>query len=261
MILLCPNDHATIDNIPSGPLEYPVDALHDLKRKHEVWVAESTEFDRKAQVAAEQWAEIIDQLSTKLAWDDWLTHSGWLQSADGPQLSCEIYEQFKAVPPWILSRVWPQGHPRLRAVISQMALVLNDFLNVFSRYAKRMYDDSPTMETVRFYQSGEWIDNYHELVRRYEYHVDLVQDLTLELTRYGNWIADLVRDEFDPSFRVDQGALLVMRGPNQYLQFETFRTEFSEEERSSGRPYRSLEDFKRVRFTRDYVIGLQSSAE
>jgi len=86
---------------------------------------------------------------------------------------------------------------------------------------------------------------------QYEYHTALVEDLAFELTRYGNLIAGIVRAEIDPTFRFEQGALLIRYGIDILWPDSTYRPEFSEQEIAGERqPYNGLSDYLRVRTTR-----------
>ncbi|MDP1536621.1 MAG: hypothetical protein Q8L95_05510 [Burkholderiales bacterium] len=64
LIYLCANCHATIDAIPQGEIDYPVDKLRDIKLKHEARVRQAT-IDAFANVGfpelqeATQWASTV----------------------------------------------------------------------------------------------------------------------------------------------------------------------------------------------------------
>ena len=82
--------------------------------------------------------------------------------------------------------------------------------------------------------------NYdHRLIKEYEDHVALLEDLALEATRYGNYIASLIRDEVDPSFRFDEGSLLITAAADM-LQYQLLRPEFIPSDFNNGEPYIDL---------------------
>jgi hypothetical protein len=126
---------------------------------------------------------------------------------------------------------------------------LSDLLGVFDKHSS---DRGDTLWTDRFYQISEWNpDRYHHLLREYERHYGLVQDLTFELTRAGNLVCDVVRSEIDPAFRAIDDVLTVVRGPNSRLEFEHIRPEYQEDERTLP-AYPGLNEFLVTRRKRDY---------
>ena len=85
-------------------------------------------------------------------------------------------------------------------------------------------------------------------------YVQLVEDLTLELTRAANHICDLVRQYLDPNFRLTEGVLIVETGLYMDLTYHSLRAEYRREERGAA-PYPGLQRFKEVRATRDHHMG------
>jgi hypothetical protein len=110
--------------------------------------------------------------------------------------------------------------------------------------------------TRRFYKIDEWNPSlYKRLLADYEEHVDLIEDLALELTRAANYVCDKVREHVDPSFRLDDGALVLHFGPTlETLGWETLRPEYRGDERVA-QPHPGLDEFKQVRSTRDFCFG------
>jgi hypothetical protein len=254
LILLCPTDHAKIDSLPHGPKDYPVERLLKIKRQHEAAILSQQTFNRKAQLAEEQWASLIDGLNELMGWNNWKDETDGIFSADGPTIRTDIRRRLVEASEWIFRRVWPTGHPRLRSAIAALGHVLNDFLATFGEHSFRD-KHSERVEVKRFYQIDEWNpERYHRLRNRYEEHVALIEDLGLELTRYGNHIAQLVREELDPAFRFDDGLLLIARGPNMDFRYDILRPQFTDEDFGDGEPYRGLEQFRRDCVNRDISI-------
>jgi hypothetical protein len=110
----------------------------------------------------------------------------------------------------------------------------------FLEHAEKSSSGESTM-TERFYRNyDEGFDatesqrlRYEEAIAEYQNHVGLVQDLILEATRYANHIADLVRSELDPDFRIEEGALLVRR-VYEYFQIGLLKPEFRPEDFTNG---------------------------
>jgi hypothetical protein len=124
---------------------------------------------------------------------------------------------------------------------------------VFSKYSKELNEG--TLHTEKFYKIDEWNpERYAYLASKYDFQIDLVEDLALELTRAANYICDLVRRHLDPAFRLSEGVLVLDSGPYMDLTFHSFRPEYVGEERKST-PYPGLKEFKELRATRDQHIG------
>ena len=97
-------------------------------------------------------------------------------------------------------------------------------------------------------------ERYERLSKRFDFHVDLVHDLTYETTRAANYVCDKVRERLDRSFRIAPGVLLVRRGLTMDMMEHTYRLEYREGERSP-RPYPGLQEFMEARASRDYCVG------
>ena len=76
----------------------------------------------------------------------------------------------------------------------------------------------------------------------------------MELTRAINYIFDMVRKYLLHSFRLHEGALMVERdGVGFDMHTEHLRPEYRGGERTD-RPYPGLQDFLKVRYTRDFFL-------
>jgi hypothetical protein len=158
-----------------------------------------------------------------------------------------------------LRRCVPEAsaYPTLERAFANFRLVLQDFQNTFRKHAERPTPDNDWLLTVKFYQSREWgEERYERLGKQYDFHVALVDDLMLELTRAANLICDEVRSLLLPTFRLAQGHLLVETGPHlPDGSWRTFTVHYSDEEIAQPMPYPGLEAFKQARFTRDRWFG------
>ena len=91
----------------------------------------------------------------------------------------------------------------------------------------------------------EWDEaRYEELLAKYEAESCLVQDLTLELTRAANLVCDRVRESLDPTFRAEEGVVVVAG----------WRPEYTAAERE-GLPFPGLPEFEESRFQRQEFLG------
>ena len=252
LILMCAVHHKVIDD-QSG--EYTVERLQQMKRDHENWVRSSLGgFDAARQRDDEQCADIIQEFCERVDISNWQNWSSWVLGRGGyPRIGTEIHGKLDEMRDWLLSRVWPTRYPEIESSFQNFRLVLQDFLNVFDEHSEPHGDDM--LATARFYKIREWDpEKYERLSRLHEFHVRLVQDLMLELTRAANYICDRVRERYFPTFRLREGLLLVTDGPYMDMSYRTRRCEYRGQERTE-RPYPRLEAFKSVREQRDHCFG------
>lgn len=253
LVLLCAVHHKLVDDQPG---EYTVERLHKMKCNHENWVKNSLGgFDAARQRDDEQYADLIQEFCDQVDINNWQNWSSFILGGGGghPQIQTEIHAKLDGMRSWLLSRVWPIRYPEIESSFLNFRLILQDFLNVFAEHSKSHGPD--ILATEKFYQIRECDpERYERLRRQYDFHVCLVEDLMLELTRAANYICDRVRERFFPTFRLREGVLLVTHGPYMDMSYYTSRCEYRGEERTD-RPYPGLEDFKLVRENRDYCFG------
>lgn len=154
---------------------------------------------------------------------------------------------------WIIARIWPHRYTDLEAAFMNFKNVLG-ILKTFNRHTETTRDPD-WLETLTFYKT-EWVEEseYDRRVRQYEDHVALVNDLFFELTRALNYICDLVRKNLLSTFRLRDGAVLVERGSVGFdLHTERLRPEYRNGERIAI-PYPGIEEFKTVRYSRDFFV-------
>lgn len=257
LILLCNIHHKQVDD---HVREFTVERLIRMKAAHESWVQTSLAgFDSRRQADDEQWAGYIEAWAVRAELDTWLNRtSGLLQPI--PSVDKLFFDQLDALREWIFSRVWPEGRSELRDALENFRFVVNDFVNVFRKHSEPDFDGT-ILSTKQFYQIKEWNPElYHSLLKRFDFHVDLVHDLTYEMTRAANYVCDKVRANLDRTFRIDQGVLLVRRGMDMSLMEYTRRPEYQNGERVKL-PYPGLNPFLQVRSSRDYCAGTGVEAQ
>jgi hypothetical protein len=258
LILLCPTDHTRIDKKPSGPAEYPIERLLQIKQDHEAKVKSALGYDAETQANEEKWARLIDQFAARIDWDDWPRFTSNLVDAGfTPSITEDDFERLKALDQWLLTRVWPDGHEKLRSLLEGIREVINDLIMFLSRNCAPRPQDSAILRLERQYQKIGWDPaRYSMLLAKYSFDSDLIFDLILELTRFGNAICDQVRAEIDGHFRFEEGILLVMYGPLADFEYRYLRPEFRPEDfKGRDHPYPGLGAFKEERFTRDVCVS------
>ncbi|GAA3682200.1 hypothetical protein GCM10022237_46260 [Nocardioides ginsengisoli] len=55
-------------------------------------------------------------------------------------------------------------------------------------------------------------ESYHAEIENYHTYVNLVTDLTFELTRVAEWFCDLIRTQVEPTYQLDEGGLMLGAG-------------------------------------------------
>lgn len=156
---------------------------------------------------------------------------------------------------WILSRVWPKRYEALEAAFVNFRYVLDDLLETFHQHAIIPHYNDKLLTTERFYHYADGdLPRYEQLLYDYQFHVDLLHDLMLELTRAANYVCDKVRRFLLPNYRLKEGVILVDSGPYMDLKFLTHRAEYEPYERVLC-PYPGLEQFKKTRESRSFHFG------
>jgi hypothetical protein len=206
----------------------------------------------------ELYAYYIDEWIRLAHVDEWKAWTSYLLSHDDPQLWVNLDVDLSYLRQWLFNRIWPKRYTDLEDAFENFRRILQDFQNTFHEYSEKA---EGLLWTRKFYQIEEWDeDKYERLSRRYIFHVKLIQDLILELTRAANYICDKIRQFIDPSFRLKEGLIIVESGPYMNMSWLTHRVEYRGDERSRI-PYPGLEEFKRVRQQRDYCFGAGVSIE
>jgi hypothetical protein len=251
LILLCNVHHKQVDDQASF---FTVDKLKAIKDEHERWVRQSLSgYDQAKQADDERWASYIEEWATRANLDGWQEETCSLLQAE-PYVSKEFFAGINSLREWLLSRVWPPRYPALRAALLSFRSVAEDFSNVFRRHSKR-HGDGDDLWTEKFYRIDEWNPELYDLLlKRFNYHVDLVHDLTYELTRAANYVCDQTRECLDRTFRIEPGVLLVRRGMDTSMMEYTYRSEYRGDERTEH-PYPGLNEFLHVRASRDVNQG------
>ncbi|MDD5260065.1 MAG: HNH endonuclease signature motif containing protein [bacterium] len=253
LILLCKTHHKQIDDQPAF---YTVERLREIKNTHEKEVkANRTETDKKRQRDDIIYSGYIDEWQRRAGLDNWRSTSSWL-SADTPTLPKAWYNNQKEFLIWIIGRIWPGRYTSIEKALLNYKKVLQDFLNVFDRHIDYDQKETEFLRTKKFYKINEYdAERYDRLLKQYEAHVCLVNDLFFELTRAANYICDKVRDMLFGGYRIQEGALLIERH-NVGLEMNNVhvRVEYRGDE-CTEMPYPGLKKFKEVRYkTRDYAL-------
>ena len=196
--------------------------------------------------------------------ENWNAWTSSLISHGQPSIMYSRIQKVEKIPEFIISRFWPQRYEELEFAIFNAKNVLIDLIKVFYTYAD---DESPErlkdkpmdrrISTRKFYKIREWdTEKYHSLLKEYEYHVALIEDLTFELTRAVNFIIEKIRIFISQKFREEEGKLLITTGPFLDFSWKTFKVEYKIEEKKNPHPYPGLRKIMIERETRDISNGV-----
>ena len=250
LLLLCKIHHKLVDDQPAT---YTVSKLHEIKAAHEAWVRRSlTIYDESLQRDKEVYASLVELWEERCKLSEWEEWTSGLLAMGQPSLMAFDDSRLAEVRQWLFARVWPMRFGDLEGAFLNFRVILGDLHETFRTHSEERGD---VVWTRKFYRIDDWNPElYHRLLAQFEYHVDLVQDLTLELTRAANLVCDMVRRRIDPSYRMDAGVVTVVRGPDLSLKSSRLRPEYQMGERTE-RPYANLHWFLDSRVSRDICIG------
>lgn len=254
LLLLCRNHHKIIDD---NEMTYGIEKLNNIKEEHESWVRNKLNtYDEEQQKDEETYATYIDKFTELTNLDNWKGWTSFVLGADDPRLAIEMYKKLEELREWLFSRIWSGRHKELEVAFENFRLVLQDFLNVFRRYSKK---SSGWYYTEKFY-SREWHDQqsvYDKLFKQYQFHVFLVEDLVIELTRAINYICQIIRKYIDYTFRLTDGIVIIEIGPfGMDFEYRQYRVKYSKNDLKERILYKNIELFKEERINRDYCRGV-----
>jgi hypothetical protein len=260
LVLLCRKHHKIIDD---QSVFYSVEKLKEIKQQHEEWVKVSLHIDKDKEKDELSYASYIDTITKMFDFDNWNNWTSSLVSHGQPSIRYNKFKELQTIPDFIVSRFWPNRYEDLEAAIFNIKNVLNDFIKVFYEYADEDAIDKAeesgedrTIRTIKFYKIDEWNPElYEKLLAKFEYHVSLVEDLSLELTRAANLLIEKIRKYISPKYRETEGKFLMTSGPYMDMSFKTHKLEYKAEEKKENHPYHGLKSFMTDRENRDMHYG------
>lgn len=252
LVLLCKEHHKVVDDNAS---KYTVEVLTKIKHEHEKAMDDAMSLpDKATQRSIELYADILEHWSTTASIEHWSGWTSYMLGSGQPRISKEVAAQLDDLRTWLFNRIWPDHFPEIHRAMENFRRVLNDLMLVFQEHCKETGD---LLSTTKFYHNAKpGTDAERRAFKQFEFHVALVQDLTLELTRAANFVCDAVRQSLDPSFRLREGVLTVESGPYMVGGWKRHRVAYHGIERTATPfPYPGLDTFKVIRKDRDYHFG------
>lgn len=246
LILLCPTHHRIIDK--QRGVAYTADTLRKMKSEHEAaWAAKKSASDKRFEEVELRTIALIEKWSVDASLQEWEGVT-WRLNSPVPRLKREYVDSLGEQARWLLGRTWPPAYPLTARAFDNYRVVLTDLVG----YVQSNMDYPRSRDDVlEFPRPWNWVGFDHaqfETARaKFQSDVDMLSELSLELTKAANFACDAVREELDPLFRFDDGVLIHRLGDGIFSDVST-REEYSPEERLNTRPYCGLKVLKeRVR--------------
>lgn len=254
LIVLCLEHHKIIDDQPT---KYTIQELHRIKQEHEAWWRDASgKFDKDKQQDEEVYAHIIETWARLSHLDNWEDFTFGFLSGDAPVLWKQYRDELDRLHDWLFTRIYPARYPALNDALKNYRLVLHDFRAVFAEHLDPASENGNLLQTKKFYKTEPYdAPLYDQLLAKFWEHVELLEDLILELTRAANYVCENVRGHLMRSYRMKEGLLVARTGispdGNEHMLIPQYRNE----ERTS-KPYPGIEQFSTsVRFRRDFCFG------
>lgn len=261
LILLCRKHHKIIDD---QPVFFSVEKLVEIKKNHEKWISDSLTVDTEKNKDDLAYATYIDEIVKILDFENWNAWTSWLFGS-GQSMSYLKFKELEKLPSFIVTRFWPNRYLELEDSVLNLKAVLNDLLKVFHEHIvpkslelKPDEDlETKSVYTEKFYKLiyHEDVKVYDRLMEEYEFHVALVDDLGLELTRAGNLLIERIRKHISPMYRDKEGKLLITYGPTMDFSYYSVKVEYKPDEKTNKYPYPGLKQFMSEREKRDFGFG------
>lgn len=257
-IVFCTNHHTDI--VDKHPSKFSVSLLRKWKKDHDRKYGLSAKNPSKQLEVARLYAEYVDRWSELSCVDNWFHWTAPLLRAGSNCFSYAVYESYIELCSWIARRVWPGKFRLLEDAIQNFRNVASDFLFVFDKHSDAHHNMLCTDKFYRQIPGQQWAKRQAAL-SQFEFHVGLVEDLALELTRAANLVCQRVRETIDADFRRDEGHLMVETGMYDDMSYRRHVVLYKRSEMAMRRPYPGVAKFMKLRFKRDLHLGEGINAE
>ncbi|MFI5298907.1 MAG: hypothetical protein ACHREM_12485 [Polyangiales bacterium] len=253
LLILCAHCHIEVDsdkNVDGEANRWSVRRLSDTKHSHERWVQSTLDAGGASRQASdEHYAWCLDEWEARCLVAEWEQWASPLLSNGQPSVREDVVDRLWDAQSWLRKRAWSGDRPDLEACFVNFARVLHDLLATLNKYAHRNGD------SLEIEMTHQRLKNWDEQVfairfQRFHFAVDLVMDLTLELTRAANLLSAQVRRDLLPTYRLREGLFSVIAGPNARLEWPILHPEYA----AGTAPtlaYEGLPLFLVARFARD----------
>lgn len=252
LILMCSEHHKLIDD---NPELYTVEKLKEMKKNHENYILNlkkrsslnNDNIIENVLFLIEKWCKLVNI-------DNWEGWTSFMLSNGHPRIHVKQLDNLHEANKLICGMILPDFYIDLKNAFDNFMHVSSDLITLFREYC---YESNGLYITERFYRTNPYDEYlYESLLEKFNFHVNLVQDLVLELTRAANFICDKVREYIDPNFRLKEGILSVVTGPEYDLSYTTLYPQYFIDTNSKVDLYKNLDTFKIERLSRDFYFGV-----
>lgn len=205
-ILLCPNHHTEIDK---SELDWPVERLHLLKSKHELWVTEtlSETLDHVKLASQTIVSSIIDSAVENCGLEYWMA---WTSYALSPEQEW-TRERIQGIDEFrirIIAAIWPSDLDEFRRSTQTLAFLLEKASRHFLKNSDLQGD---VYYVDKFYKRPSNNPNYELDYDEFVKWQDECYSFIEEATKAANWFSEVVRRDINPMFFADKGMFLVSK--------------------------------------------------
>jgi hypothetical protein len=256
-LILCTNHHT--DVVDKYPSKFSVSQLRQWKKAHERKYARSSDSRQRHLDVIRIYAEFIDQWSELAYLNAWYNWTAPLLRAGSSCLSSTVYQSYIELCSWIAARVWPGKIQPLEDAIQNFGRVAVDFIFTFDRHSEAHGEMYCTEKFYKQLPARQW-DERQKAIARFQFHVGLVEDLTVELTRAANLVCQRVRETIDADFRRDEGHLMIETGMYEDMSYRRHVVRYRKSELKRS-PYPGIARFMKARNKRDFHLGSGADPE
>jgi hypothetical protein len=223
LILLCPNHHTIIDK---NQEDYPIEKLHMMKYQHEYWVETtlSESYDVKTKANDIIYANLIDMTVEDCLftnWEHWIS----LLNSHSHKIEADIYEKILNYTFKMHKAVWPGTFLELESSMKLFSAIMNIMLNFYMKNVERKGDNY--VEDRSYKEQWHPTDIFNELSEKRKCWENYLEELIIEITKAGNWLAELVRRDINPLFMAINGKFSLVWGPDEDWNYNTIVPEYS----------------------------------
>ena len=186
------------------------------------------------------YADLIDsavEVGVLQGWTDWTS----LAQEPYLKLKLDTAVKISRFNKKVFAAVWPGSNPESGRALKTFSWVMHDYRETLGQHAKI---EEGSLVGEKFYQIEEWNPKRYELLSaQYDEWIEESERLLVEATKAANWLATVVRRDFNPLFFATHGKFMLDLG-DILLGWNVVIFEYTDEEKK-GLPYQ-MKPFKRL---------------
>ncbi|MEV0090218.1 HNH endonuclease signature motif containing protein [Streptomyces sp. NPDC050738] len=235
LILLCPTHHRLIDKRDGSG--FSTETLLKMKTDHEsAQKSHKTLTERRLEEVELRTIAMIEGWALRSGLDGWQNLT-WKLSAPVPRLKIDEIDGLTEQAEWTLTRSWPPQYPGICRAFNNYGMVLRDTVNHIRTSMEPIEGRSDIWEMYREYKYRAMTqEEYDASLADFHFRVDVLSELSLELTKAANFVCEATRSEIDPLFRFEEGVLPHRVGDGVFVNDFT-REEYAPSDLERPTPY------------------------